>query len=299
MTTACKNYEQEIKLHDLSIGQLPSIMGAQETIDSWRHERMYDTVRALIASRPDAEWLTIGDNGADGWMLRQLGAKTVTASSISDARLQKLGDMGRLEGIRIRPINAESIDLPDQSVDFIFCKEAFHHFPRAPLAFYEFLRVARTGFVLIEPREPTKSKPLDVLRSVAKRVLRRRSALYEQFEPVGNYIYRVSEREVFRMLSAIQIPWFAVKSFSDFSTVWLSKQRRSDLLPRFVFHLGIEVQNQMARLGLMNPGLCAIFVPTSPEVADIKDALVSSGFMISNTPRNPYTSSDYSKKFLS
>lgn len=298
MRATFKNYQQEIKLHDVSSGRIPSIMGAQETIDSWRHERMFDTVRALIASRPDAEWLTIGDNGADGWMLRQLGAKTVTASSISDARLQKLADMGRLEGIQIQPINAESIDLPDQSVDFIFCKEAFHHFPRAPLAFYEFLRVARIGFVLIEPREPTTSKPLDALRSVAKRILRRRSAIYEQFEPVGNYIYRLSEREVFRMLSAIQIPWFAVRSFSDFSTVWLTKQRRSEFLPRLVFHLGLGVQNQMVRLRLMNPGLCTMFVPTSSEIADVKDALVSSGFQISETPRNPYTDSDYTKAFL-
>ena len=298
MSVTCKNYEQEIKLHDVSIGQIPSIMGAQETIDSWRHERMFDTVRALITSRPDAKWLTIGDNGADAWMLRQLGAKTVTASSISDARLQKLGDMGLLKGIQIRPINAESIDLPDQSVDFIFCKEAFHHFPRAPLAFYEFLRVARIGFILIEPREPTRSKPLDFVRSMAKRVLRRRSALYEQFEPVGNYIYRLSEREVFRMLSAIQVPWFAVKSFSDFSTVWLAKQQRKKLLPRLVFRLGLGVQNQFARLGIMNPGLCAIFVPTSPDVAEIKNALDSSGFVITNTPRNPYTPADYTKKFL-
>jgi hypothetical protein len=32
-------------------------------IDFWRHERSFDSVRALIASRPDAERLMIGENG--------------------------------------------------------------------------------------------------------------------------------------------------------------------------------------------------------------------------------------------
>jgi hypothetical protein len=299
MSASLRNYQQEIKLHDVQSGRVPSTIGARDTIDCWRHERMFDTVRALIASRPDAEWLTIGDNGADGWMLRKLGAKTVTASSISDARLQKLANMGHLDGISIRSVNAESMELPDKSVDFIFCKEAFHHFPRAPVAFYEFMRVARIGFVLIEPREPATAKPLDVLRSMAKRLLRRRPSTYEQFEPVGNYIYRLSEREVFRMLSAIQVPWFAVKPFSDFSTGWLIKQRRDELLPRSLFRTGLGIQNQLVRLGLMNPGLCTMFVPGSPDVQDIKGALASAKFSIYETLRNPYIAEDLSKAFLS
>ena len=283
-----KRYRQEIEHQGVFNGSIPSIMGAPETIDSWRHERMFDTVRSLIVARPDAAWLTIGDGGADAWMLRALGAKTVTASCISDVVLRRLAAMGYLAGIQISSINAESIDLPDRSVDFVFCKEAFHHFPRPPLAFYEFLRVSRIGFVMVEPLEPAASRPLDILRSTAKRVLRRRRAMFEQFEPVGNYIYRLSEREVFRMLTAIQVSWFALKPFSDFYIEWLSERSRNEFLPRLLFRLGLGMQNQMARFGLMNHGLCTMFVPACSDVTDIKNTLALGGFLISLTPRNPY-----------
>src|SRR5260370_34156197 len=106
--------------------------------------------RPVINMFPEGEWLTIGDGEADGWMLRSLGASRVTASSISDARLKQLKQSGHLTGIDLRALNAEAIDLPDGSIDFILCKEAFHHFPHAPLAFYEFLRVARRGILAVE-----------------------------------------------------------------------------------------------------------------------------------------------------
>ena len=171
MNTAVRNFGQEIRLQETSSERIPSLIGAPRTIDAWRHERMFRAARPFINMFPEGEWLTIGDGGADGWMLRSLGASRVTASSISDARLKQLKQSGHLTGIELRALNAEAIDLPDGSIDFILCKEAFHHFPHAPLAFYEFLRVARRGFLLIEPSELGSRRLLDVVRDLRQACL--------------------------------------------------------------------------------------------------------------------------------
>lgn len=50
--------------------------------------------------------------------------------------------------------NAERLSFADQSFDYVFCKESFHHFPRPYQALYEMLRVAREAVLLIEPNDP-------------------------------------------------------------------------------------------------------------------------------------------------
>ena len=293
------NFEQETKLQQATTEKVPALIGTPDSMDARHHERMFFGLAPLIAHIPEATWLTVGDGGADGWMIRKLGATKVTSSSISLTRLSQLKARGLLEGIELREINAEAIDLPDRAVDFILCKEAFHHLPHAPLAFYEFLRVARRGFVLIEPTELQSRRPLDILRTWAKQVLRRRPPVYEQFEPVGNFIYRVSLREVERALTATQSPpWFAVRTFNAFGTRWLTKQPKSNRAARAFADLGIGVQDMLETGRLIAPGYCALFVPVEPIEDGLKELLSGNGFRIVELPRCPYGSHDYTKSFL-
>lgn len=293
-----RNFSQEVRLLEVSSERAPALISTPDTIDAWHHERMFHAARPILTAFPQSNWLTVGDGGADGWMLRQMGAAQVTASSISDARLLQLKRSGHLDGVDVRAINAEAIDLPDDSVDFILCKEAFHHFPHAPLAFYEFLRVARRGFLLIEPSELGSRRLLDVLRTFAKLTLRRRAPVYELFEPVGNYIYRVSQREIERMLTAIQLPWFAIWDFNNFSTGRLTRQPRDRFGAMALVKFGIAIQNLLSACRLMSPGLSAVFVPTGPTPEGLKEALRSTGFRIVALPRNPYRPEDLRKSFL-
>jgi ubiquinone/menaquinone biosynthesis C-methylase UbiE len=294
MTT---HYDQEIRLHEATSKKVPSLIGVPDLIDAWRHERMFEAARPIIAAFPEGEWLTIGDGGQDAWMLSQMGARRVSASSISDARLAELQRAGPLAGIEIFALNAERIALADASVDLILCKEAFHHFPHPPLAFYEFLRVARRGFLLIEPAELPSPRALDMVRTFAKLALRRRAPVYELFEPVGNYIYRVQHREIARMLTAIQHPWFAIRHFNDFSTFWVVRQPRQHALARRLFEFGLLVQDVLVACHLMSPGLCALFVPIEPAPESLKTGLGAAGFQIVELPRNPYGPDDYQKPF--
>src|SRR5690349_24586743 len=116
-------------------------------MDCYMHERMMDLVNPIIDAYPKAHWLTIGDDGQDVWMLRKRGAAAVTASSLSDVRLQRAAELGFLAGIPVRALNAEELDCAEAAFDLVLCRQAYHHVRRAPLAFYEFMRVSRRGVV--------------------------------------------------------------------------------------------------------------------------------------------------------
>jgi hypothetical protein len=220
-------------------------------------------------------------------MLRQRGARAVTASSISDARLREAEKLGHLKDISVRALNAERLDISDASFDLVLCKETYHHVRRAPLAFYEFMRVSRLGFVLIEPAECSLGV-FNFIRGLAKIVLRRRRPSYELFEPTGNYVYRLSEREVFRMVTAVQLPWLAIKYFNVFSLRWLAARRRDFWPARALANLGIGIQDVLSACRLMSPGMCVLFVPTTPRLDAAREALRAARFRILTIPRNPY-----------
>ena len=61
----------------------------EDTVDAWRHLRMYNSLDPLIISYPEATWLTIGDDryGNDAHYLREKGLR-VLATDISDILLK-------------------------------------------------------------------------------------------------------------------------------------------------------------------------------------------------------------------
>ncbi len=285
-----ESYNSEIRSTESeseNIQGLRDLFSHRENIDAWQHERMLQFLSPIIAAYPNAHWLTIGDAGVDAWILHEWGVKTVTASSVSNARLKKLKELGYLDGIEVLALDAEHLELPNASFDIVLCRQAYHHIHRAPLAFYEFMRVSRVGFVLIEPMEPA-SRPLNGVRTLAKVILRRRRPIYDSFEPVGNYIYRVSKRDIFRMLAAVQLPWFAIKEFNNFNSGRLAGQRRDALLPRSIFQIAVGVQRVLSSCRLMSSGLCVVFVPTSPDAESTQEALRAANFRIVPIPKNPW-----------
>jgi hypothetical protein len=89
-------YESEIRFCEAAGENIQAI----RDLFSRRECRCMATTRMLkfgsptIASYPNAHWLTIGDDGADVWILRSCGAKAFTASFIYDAWLKKSERVG-------------------------------------------------------------------------------------------------------------------------------------------------------------------------------------------------------------
>jgi SAM-dependent methyltransferase len=271
--------------HERQHDDLPSVYRHPNSVDAWRHIRMLETVLPLVRAFPQSTWLTIGDGryGSDAFVLHTRGAD-VTASSLSDATLAIAHQRGYIHQYRIE--NAEFLSRPDGSYDFILCKESYHHFPRPAIAFYEMLRVARRAVVLIEPIEG-RPRPFDWGKQLFKRLIRGDQSF--AFETTGNFLYRVSVREIEKMLTALGNPCIAVKRFNDFFHPRLACQTNQGLsLGRLGTRAGILAQDCFCRVRLLNYGLATIIGFKMDPGTEVSQALKHLGFKFSRLPRNPY-----------
>lgn len=275
-----------------------------DTVDYWRHARMYACVDPLLKAYPASKWLTVGDGryGRDAWYLSQHGANAV-ASDISDILLKEGRDAGLITDFSKE--NAEALSFPDNSFDFVFCKESYHHFPRPMVALYEMLRVARIGVILIEPNE---APVLNGLRFVMKRVLKRclmavglsprlrtsdtsLVAYGNSYEVSGNYVYALSEREIEKAALGLNLPAVAFKGLNDWYEEGLedevchpdsaalkkvkSEIRKADRKSRLGLSLGSHIQ------------LVACIFKGNLS-ADARNGLGENGFRVVDLPRNPH-----------
>jgi ubiquinone/menaquinone biosynthesis C-methylase UbiE len=264
--------------------KLPSRYTDPDSIDNWRHTRMLDLVQPLLKAVPGSTWLTVGDGryASDAAYLTGKGADVI-ASSLTDERLKYAYEKGFIK--RYQAENAEHISLSDNEVDFVLCKEAYHHFPRPPVALYEMLRVARCGVMLIEPMD--NSKLLDSMKTLIKRVIRGDTEM--RFEPSGNFIYRFQVRELAKMMTAMGGRVIAVKPFNDFYHPRLSKARSNTWnLGSVLTRLGVSVQDILCRLGLLGYGLCGAIAFKGVPDPVIVAALKADGFKVLDLPTNPY-----------
>lgn len=120
------------------------------TADYWRHARAYAYLEAFDK---ESSWLTVGDGryGLDSVRIKDRGFKRVMPSDICEALLMEGKKKGIIDEYAVQ--NAEQMDYKEGEFDYVFCKEAFHHFSRPYIALYEMLRVADKGIILIEPND--------------------------------------------------------------------------------------------------------------------------------------------------
>lgn len=202
----------------------------EDTIDFWRHDRMYETISPLVSFYISRKWLTVGDGryGLDSYRLNQKYDIDVLPTDISGSMLEKSKQLGIIKEYRVE--NAEYLSFPDHSYDLVFCKESFHHFPRPLMALYEMVRVAREAVVLIDSNEGITLSPLKALsKQLVNMVINyftrtgktavNNCAFFpgfnHVFEESGNYVYSVSRRELIKVVHAINLKGMAWKGFND------------------------------------------------------------------------------------
>lgn len=121
-----------------------------DNVNSERLKRVYSIIDPFVELFPNSSWMTVGD-GRYGLDAQYLNCKGVDAlpTDISEYLLKEAKQEGMINSYSVE--NAEKLTFADNSFDFVFCKEAYHHFPRPAIAIYEMLRVAKQGIVLLEP----------------------------------------------------------------------------------------------------------------------------------------------------
>lgn len=265
--------------------KLPSCYLQPESIDAWRHDRMRNTVLPIVNSFPNSKWITIGDGSfaSDAYYLESKGMD-VLSTSISDETISYAHNLGYIKKYKI--VNAEDIQEENNSYDFVFCKESFHHFPRPYLGIYEMLRIANMGVILIEPQEG-KTRLFDIIKKVIKIALRKDSNT--DFEPTGNFIFRININEFAKIMTALNHKTMAYKRFNDFFHSSLSaKSSKSFNIAKTITLLGIGIQNFLSKIGLMNYGLVTVILFKDEVSRELLNELKKEGFYIRELPTNPY-----------
>ena len=118
-----------------------------------------------------------GGSGGEASYLRKAGFRRVINTDFSEVALAAC--RGRDPQLETRWLNAEQMDLEDESIDVVLVQDGLHHLPRPTLGFNEMLRVARRAVVVIEPR-----------LGMAGRILGRQ---WEELGGATNYVFRWSD----------------------------------------------------------------------------------------------------------
>jgi SAM-dependent methyltransferase len=254
-----------------------------------------ETLTPLFAVRHS--WLTIGDN--DGFEANFLARKNQTAhaSDISDTILCESKKEGLISAYSKQ--NVEQIQFATSSFDYVLCKESVHHFPRPTLGLYEMLRVCKKGVVLVsEPVDILSKMPTilflkNVLDMVHPSLIGKVWKNHFSFEPVGNYVYKLSEREIEKLSMGIGLPCIAFRGQHLALDIWNIKGILDEPINKKAYKKATRkkrVLDFLSKLGLIPyTSLSCILFKELPEEQLIA-ALEKVKFKVEILPRNPYLS---------
>jgi SAM-dependent methyltransferase len=237
--------------------------------DTKRHNEMLKTALPLATALKPKTVLTIGDNrGRDAAFFKKMLGCHVIASDLDITKLLPAVEDGYID--ECKAIDVEKIDLEDCSIDLVVVKESFHHWPRPMLGFYEILRVAKLGVILIEPYDCCKEGSLKPYIDI--------DSFSDQYEEVGNYKYQISLREILKASWSLYLENVLVVGFNDpYSTPfkydkWFEDKAKLD-------HLGDT--------GVRQFNLITIFVEKEKGILDLNEM---KSFNIYKRPLNPFES---------
>ncbi len=205
----------------------------EETVDYWRHSKMYQTIAPVAAHNKEAKWLSIGDGryGLDAYRLNKIFNIDIFPTDISKSMISRGKDLGFISRYGVE--NAEELSFHDSAFDIVFCKESFHHFPRPMIALYEMIRVSKHAVILIEPNDYHVLKhPISFAKSLVKWLLSHLfwndryknynfslfSCKPSSFEKSGNFVYTLSKIELEKITHALNLKEFAWKGHNDYYT---------------------------------------------------------------------------------
>lgn len=194
---ACNSFATALKKDPENYSALVNGRLAFEALDvhisSSHDNRIFSNIDILLFSYLNNNWLTVGDGyGRDAHYIGLNGSKA-TATDINDVELLPAKKVGYIS--EYKQENAESLTFKNGKFDFVLCKEALHHFSRPAIAIYEMIRVASKAVILIEPNDVN-------------------GALCREFEPNGDFVFTMSERELAKLCVGLKLGIIAFKPFN-------------------------------------------------------------------------------------
>jgi hypothetical protein len=286
---------QKAHLEKLAVNSVEDFLYILKNKDCFALQIQYRTLSLLSPFFTiKSNWLTIGDyNGIEANFLKDNG-QNATASDISDSFLTEIHKQGFISEYKI--VNVERIPFDDNSFDYVFCREAYHHFPRAYLGLYEMIRVAEKAAILIEPIDILSKMPILLF---FKNIFDRFSPTFINkiwknrfsFEPVGNYVFKISEREVEKVAMGIGMSCIAFKGINVFNSHKSYPESREVPLNKKFWNkviFKLKISDLLCFLTLIpHNSLCSVLFKNLPDESLVNN-LKKNGFKVIFLPKNPY-----------
>jgi SAM-dependent methyltransferase len=154
----------------------------------------------------DLRVLIVGGSAADEQTLRQSGFKDIVNSNLP-TDMDRLADGEPAAETHHIALDAEKIELPDDSFDLVFASEVLHHCSSPHRALCEMLRVSRRYVLFMEPNDSLAMNLLVKMRfsfpyelpAVIDNDYRSGGVRDSQ---VPNFLYRWNGHEVFKTVSS-------------------------------------------------------------------------------------------------
>ncbi|WP_145860454.1 class I SAM-dependent methyltransferase [Pedobacter suwonensis] len=263
----------------------------KNNIAYWLQKLFFNCIDPLLAKKKQ-RWLTIGDAyGFDAQYILSSG-NSVLATDLNTDFLNIALKRGIIDACAAE--NAEKLTQEDNSFDFVLCKESYHHFPRPYAAMYEMIRVAKQGVIVIEPQDPVFKMPLLLMLS---NLLNQNAHFLNKlwnnrfsFEPVGNFVYKVSEREFEKLAAGLGLPLIGFKKINPnywfkgadlVSTERYSKKFFFIRLKKFILDVLVRIKAMPSQV------LATVIFKQLPDECTIV-LLKKNGYHLVYIPQNPY-----------
>ena len=134
-----------------------------------------------------------GGVGGEGIYFLRSGFSDVTVSDFSANSLIIAGEFD--DRLKTLQLNAEALDLPDNSYDLVVVQDGLHHLPRPSLGLTEMLRVASVGIIVIEPYNSVVGKMI--------------GTEWEDHDGSVNYVYRWDRKMIEQTVKSYLLKTYA------------------------------------------------------------------------------------------
>ncbi|MCK9156866.1 MAG: class I SAM-dependent methyltransferase [Paludibacteraceae bacterium] len=276
----------------------------ETTADYWRHNRMYEAVDCLQHDT-SASWVTVGDGrwGLDSIRIKKRGFQNVLPTDICETLLLESKQKGLIDDYSVE--NAEKLSFANESFDYVFCKESFHHFPRPYMALYEMLRVASKAVFLAEPNDdpvPSTISAKNFIKYKVRSFLSRYrigtepkfwgKPYYYQggYEESGNFVYSISRHEVEKVCQGMNYPQLVVKGIND-SYIEGCEFESADVNKSDMFRTiqkDISEQDKRCQQGKSIYSMVLLGLFKTKMDDQTRNMFVNHGFEVIDLPKNPY-----------
>jgi SAM-dependent methyltransferase len=123
-------------------------------IVSWRLKESFRRIEKHVGRPVDpgqSILMACAGEGGEASICCDLGFTDVTFSDLSSAAVKAgMTRDARLKGV---VLDAENLNLPDNSVDIVIVQDGLHHLPSPTRGFTEMMRVARVATIFMEPHD--------------------------------------------------------------------------------------------------------------------------------------------------